>query len=138
MKNELIERQNEFVEMFSELGSWQARFQYLIDLGSELPDMPEHLRTSGNRIEGCMSRTYFYPSVLDGIVHVEGWSNAAIPSGLIALIRELFDGVAIDELRKTRITFQQESELIDHLTGQRVSLFMEMIRKVQQLISCIQ
>lgn len=128
----LKERQSEFVELFNGLVSWQERFQYLIDLGDELPEMPEHQRSAHTRIE-CRSQTFFCASVSDGIIYIAGWSNAAIPSGLIALLRQLFDGCHIDEVHHTAIDFHTQTRLIDNMTEQRKSALNEMINRILTL-----
>lgn len=134
MKNILIDRQLQFIETFAQLGTWQNRFQYLIELGESLPEMPEHLKIATTRIQGCISRTFFHASVLDGIVRIHGWSNASIPSGLIAMIREIFDGVSVEDLRLLpAITFHTDSGLLDNLTGQREVALIEMLEKLQRL-----
>lgn len=134
MKNPLIDKQLDCIDLFAQLGTWQNRFQYLIEIGETLPEMPEHLKTSGTRIQGCISRTYFYPRVQDGIVRIQGWSNAVIPAGLIALIREVFDGCMVEDLRLLpAIAFHTESGLMDHLTGNRAVALVEMIERLRGL-----
>lgn len=134
MKNPLIDKQLDCIDLFAQLGTWQNCFQYLIEIGETLPEMPEHLKTSGTRIQGCISRTYFYPRVQDGIVRIQGWSNAVIPAGLIALIREVFDGCMVEDLRLLpAIAFHTECGLMDHLTGNRAVALVEMIERLRGL-----
>lgn len=134
MKNPLIDKQKECIELFAQLGNWQNRFQYMIELGEALPEMPEHLRTSDTRTQGCISRTYFYASAPDGIVRIQGWSNAVIPSGLIALLREVFDGCSVLDLRSLpAITFHTDSGLMEHLTGSRTIALEEMVERLRRL-----
>lgn len=125
--------QSEFIELFDSLGSWPERFQYLIDLGCELPEMPEHLRVRETQILSCTSRTYFLAAAPDGIVSIQGWSNATIPSGLIGVIKELFDGSRIDELKHTAIDFHIRTGLIHNLTEQRKAGLLEIIDRLNRL-----
>lgn len=128
----LIEKQAEFTAMFLSMDTWQERFQYLIDLGNELPEMPEHLRTSSTQIE-CTSRTFFMAVHTEGIIRIRGWSNAAIPSGLIAMLRQIFEGVCVQDLDPDRITFLQETGLLDNLTEQRKLALLEMFSRIINL-----
>lgn len=123
--------QIEFIELFNSLGSWQDKFQYLIDLGSELPEMPEHLKNRSTLISACNSRTYFRVTTPEGIIHIEGWSNASIPSGMIMILKTIFDGISIKDLPV--IDFHLKTELIDNLTKQRKAALYEMINRVQHL-----
>ena len=129
----LAERQNQFVELFAGMPSWQERFQYLIDIGAQLPELPASRRTPAVRVFRCLSQTFFSPSVVDGVIRIEGWSNATIPSGLIALIREIFDGVPLSELRQDHIYFHTDSLLAANLTGQRREALADMLERVKRL-----
>lgn len=124
------EKQTEFVELFNSLESWTDKFQYLIELGNELPEMPEHLKNSTTRITPCNSVTYFYVSLSEGRIHIEGWSNASIPSGIIMLLKNLFDGVILNELKGVEINFHTQTKLIDNLTSQRKIAFQEMLNRI--------
>ncbi|MBF0649185.1 SufE family protein [Dysgonomonas sp. GY75] len=132
-----MSRQQQFIEMFNAMCSWQERFQYLIDLESriEFPTLPERLRIPATRIMSCASRTYFYPFVSEGKIRVYGWSNASIPSGLIAVFFQLFDGMDIEEFRKQEIVFHTATGLVDNLTGSRREGLMEMLKKLSVLSS---
>lgn len=126
----LEEKQNEFVELFNLLGSWQERFQYLIEIGYELPDMPEHLKTQSTLIKPCGSRTFFYVSVPEGKIHIEGWSNAVIPSGMIMMLKNIFEGATLEELKETEINFHIKTDLRYNITGQRRAALEEMINRI--------
>lgn len=127
--------QQQFIEMFNVMESWQERFQYLIDLESriEFPTMPERLRLPATRIMSCTSRTYFYPLVSQGKIRIYGWSQAAVPSGLIAVLFQLFDGMDIKEFREQEIVFHTATGLADNLTGARREGLLEMLKKLKQL-----
>lgn len=129
----LEERQMEYVEMFNSLDNWKEKFQYLIDSGEMLPDLPEHLRIETNRIRGCVSRTFFLATAPAGEILIQGWSNTATPSGLIAIIKDIFDGYSPEELRRTPVDFHIRTGLIDNLTEQRKAGLLEMISKLQRL-----
>lgn len=128
----LQERQTEFIELFNSLGSWPDRFQYIIELGYELPDMPEHLKNQSTLIQQCASRTYFQVSAPGGIIHIEGWSNASIPSGIIMMLKNIFEGSTLEELKEVEINFHILTELIDNMTLQRrasLEVMIEMLKK---------
>lgn len=128
----LRERQNQFINLFNSIDTWSDKFQYLIDLGEELPIMPENFRTSSNRI-ACASRIFFYPTVCEDKISIYGWSNAAIPSGLIEAMRNIFEGSAVNELRDTEIDFHIRTDLINNMTEQRKEALFEMILRIRML-----
>lgn len=129
----LQKRQEEFIELFSSLGTWQERFQYLIELGAGLPEMPEHLRIPATQIMSCASRTFFLATISGSQINIQGWSNASIPAGLIAAMHELFDGCPIEDLHKVEINFHLQTGLINNLTEPRKAGLLEMIDRVIRL-----
>src|SRR3569623_2525757 len=63
------------------------RYRLLIDLGRELDDMPEPLKTDATLVRGCSASVWVYPTVRDdGSLHFLADSNAAITKGIIALV----------------------------------------------------
>ena len=92
MTNEIQVAQEELVADFELFDDWMDRYQYLIDLGRRLPDFPDELRTEENRIRGCQSQVWFVPERKDGRLQFRAISDAAIVSGLIALLLRLYSG----------------------------------------------
>ncbi len=126
-------RQDRFIETFDQLGGWKERFEYLIELGGCLPELPEHLKCPQTLIQGCHSRTYFIANIDGGKVHIQGWSNASVPAGLIAAMREIFEGISPEEIRTTEINFHTKTKLCDNLTELRKASLLEMIDRVKRL-----
>ena len=67
------------------------RYRLLIDLGRDLEEMPEALKTDTTLVRGCSAAVWVYPMVRDsasggGTLHFLADSNAAITKGIIALV----------------------------------------------------
>ena len=63
------------------------RYRLLIDLGRELEEMPDALKTDATLVRGCSAAVWVYPTQLDdGRLHFLADSNAAITKGIIALV----------------------------------------------------
>lgn len=129
----LQEKQIEFIELFDQLDSWADKFQYLIEIGNELEDIPGHLKTLENIITHCQARTYFRATNVDGKIHIDGWSNAAVVSGLVAMLKQIFEGCYIQDLQATPIRIHQATDLVDNMTVQRVATLEEMIYRITKL-----
>ena len=70
-----------------ELLDGEDRYRLLIDLGRQLEEMPDALKTDATKVRGCSSSTWVYPTRLaDGRLHFLADSNAAITKGVVALI----------------------------------------------------
>jgi cysteine desulfurase/selenocysteine lyase len=85
----------ELAESFQILGDWEQRHQYLLDLGSKLPPLPDELRTEPNRVHGCMSTVFLSARPAPGdpnrLIFLAD-SDAHIVRGLIAVLRKVFNG----------------------------------------------
>lgn len=129
----LAERQKEFVDFFNEMDSWQDRFNYLIEIGSELPEMLGHLKTLETLIPFCQSRTYFHVSNLNGKIRIEGWSSSSIVSGLIAMLKSVFEGGSTTELEDLTIDLMVETKLVENMTQQRKATLQAMILRIESI-----
>ncbi len=74
------------------------RYRLLIDLGKELPAMPDALKTDATLVRGCSASVWVYPVTDDGAIKFLADSNAAITKGIIALVLKTVDGKSITEL----------------------------------------
>jgi cysteine desulfuration protein SufE len=63
------------------------RYRLLIDLGRELPPMPDALKTDATLVRGCSASVWVYPTQEGGDqLQFLADSNAAITKGIIALV----------------------------------------------------
>ena len=49
---------DEILEEFSEMEDWEERYEYLIELGRELPRLEAGLMCEANLVHGCMSTVW--------------------------------------------------------------------------------
>jgi cysteine desulfuration protein SufE len=132
MSNEVQAAQQEIVEEFSLFEDWMDRYQYLIDLGRRLPDFPDELRTEENRIRGCQSQVWFVPEKKDGRLHFRATSDAAIVTGLIAVLLRIYSGRYPQDILDTPPDFVEALQLQSHLSPTRsngLSSMLEAIRR---------
>jgi len=62
------------------------RYRLLIELGRELEEMPQALKTDATLVRGCSASVWVYPTQKDGQLHFLADSNAAITKGIVALV----------------------------------------------------
>jgi cysteine desulfuration protein SufE len=79
------------------------RYRLLIDLGKDLPPMPEALKTDATLVRGCSASVWVYPITDDGALKFLADSNAAITKGIIALVLKTVEGKGLDEIAATDI-----------------------------------
>ena len=79
------------------------RYRLLIDLGKELPEMPEALKTDATLVRGCSASVWVYPVTENGRLTFLADSNAAITKGIIALVLKTVEGKSAAEILGTDI-----------------------------------
>lgn len=62
------------------------RYRLLIELGRELDEMPQALKTDATLVRGCSASVWVYPTSEDDKLHFLADSNAAITKGIVALV----------------------------------------------------
>jgi len=132
MSNEVAAAQRDVVEEFSFLDDWVQRYQYLIDLGRRLPPFPEALRTEEHRIRGCQSQVWFVPRRAGDRLEFEAISDAAIVSGLIALLLRIYSGKRPQEILDTPPDFVRELGLETHLSPTRSTGLHSMLEAIRR------
>lgn len=135
MSNEIQIAQQELIEDFDMFEDWMDRYQYLIDMGRRLPEFPESYRTDENRIRGCQSQVWFVAKEQEGRLHFEAISDAAIVSGLIALLLRLYSGRTPKDILDTPPDFVMALQLEAHLSPTRSTGLSSMLIAIRRFAS---
>ena len=132
MSKEIAVAQEELIADFELFEDWMDRYQYLIDLGRRLPEFPEELRTEENRIRGCQSQVWFVADKKDGRLEFRAISDAAIVSGLIALLLRLYSGRYPQDILDTPPDFVTALQLESHLSPTRSNGLSSMLQAIRR------
>jgi len=133
VSNEIAVVQEELIADFELFEDWMDRYQYLIDLGRRLPEFPEDLRTEENRIRGCQSQVWFVADQKDGRIEFRAISDAAIVSGLIALLLRLYSGRHPQDILDTPPDFVSALQLESHLSPTRSNGLSSMLKAIRTM-----
>ncbi|EIM02817.1 MULTISPECIES: SufE family protein [Rhodanobacter] len=123
--------QQEITEEFAFLGDWTERYQYLIDLGRQLPPFPDEYKTEAYRVHGCQSMVWLVPSGDASCMHFEAASDSAIVSGLIALVLRVYSDRPAAEILVTEPAFIGTIGLAKHLSPTRSNGLAAMLAKLK-------
>ena len=110
------------------------RYRLLIDLGRQLPSMPEPLKTDATLVRGCSASVWVYPVKAEGAqLTFLADSNAAITKGIIALVLKAVEGKSAADILATDI--QQELapfDLKSQLSSNRTQGIPNMISLIRE------
>ncbi|MBV8401519.1 MAG: SufE family protein [Acetobacteraceae bacterium] len=111
---------------------WMDRYQHIIELGRKLPPFPEEWTDDAHRVPGCQSRVWMEAVLRNGALYFAAASDAAIVSGLIALLLRVYSGRSPDEILATDPVFLKELGLLEALSTNRGNGIAAMARKVRE------
>ena len=121
---------------FSFLDKWEDRYRYVIDLGEALPSFPESSQNDINKIQGCVSQVWLVTHRYDGpdpIIRFEGYSDAHIVRGLVAIMLALFSGHRASEIMAINAeTTLKTLGLNEHLSLQRANGLRSMVKRIKR------
>lgn len=123
--------QDEIISSFSLLPEWLDRYQYLIDLGRKLPPLAEEEKTEDKLLAGCQSRVWLLLEGGPEEITIRANSDAAIVSGLIALLIDVYSGCSARQIVETEPYFIEEIGLADHLSPTRANGLHAMLTAIQ-------
>jgi cysteine desulfuration protein SufE len=132
MSNEVRAAQDELIEEFQFFDNWMDRYQYLIDLGRRLPALDESEKVDANKIRGCQSQVWFVAAEKDGRLEFRAISDAAIVSGLIALLLRIYSGRLPQDILDTPPDFITSLELEQHLSATRSNGLASMLKAIRE------
>ncbi len=125
----------ELIENFSLFDDWEGRYQYLIDLGNDVPPMDDALKTGATEVKGCVSKVWLHYARDDaGRYHLMADSDGKITKGLVYIILAAYDGKTAEEIAVVDIEAEFGAlGLNEHLSPNRRNGFFAMVEKIRAL-----
>jgi cysteine desulfuration protein SufE len=120
-------------EELSMFDDWLDRYQFIIELGRKLPPFPAQWQDEAHQVKGCQSQVWLAATARGGALYFTGASDAAIVSGLVALVLRVYSGRAREEILATSPVFLKELGLIAALSTNRGNGVAAMVERIQAI-----
>lgn len=124
-------------DAFAMLGDWELRYSFVIDLGKKLPRLDPASKTEQSRVHGCQATVWLVPRVETNgqtVIHFDAESDAAIVTGLIAILKRLYDGRTPQQIAGFDIEgFLQRVGLEEHLSPTRRNGLHHMVQRIRSI-----
>lgn len=127
----LQEKQEAIIDEFSAFTDWMDRYQYLVELGNGLGELPEGDRTDQNLIQGCQSRVWLTADYHDGRIIFHGESDAVIVKGIVSLLIQVLSESTPDEILQSDLYFIDKIGLKEHLSPTRSNGLLAMVKQMK-------
>ena len=122
--------QAELIEEFAIFDDWMERYEYVIDLGKQLPEFPSEWKTEDNKIKGCQSQVWLNMALQNGVLHIDGDSDAAIVKGLVAVVLRVYSDRKPQDILDAKPDFIKDIGFTDHLSPTRSNGLHAMLRAI--------
>ena len=125
------EQQDAIIEEFSFFSEWAEKYEYIIQLGKDLPLIDEQYKKEENLIKGCQSRVWLHAEYKDGKIYFTADSDALITKGLVSMVVRVLSGQTPENIAGAEIYFIDEIGLKSHLSMTRSNGLLSMLKQMK-------
>ncbi|MFP3860073.1 MAG: SufE family protein [Bacteroidales bacterium] len=127
----LDEKQQEIIEEFSMFDDWMDKYNYLIELSKDLPEMSPEKKVPENLIEGCQSKVWLDAEIEGDKLVFQADSDAIITKGIIALLIRVLSERTPKEIKDANLYFIDKIGLKENLSPTRSNGLLAMLNKIK-------
>jgi cysteine desulfuration protein SufE len=128
---ELNEVQNNIVDEFSVFDDWMDKYNFLIEIGKELPVIDPRYKTKDFLIEGCQSKVWLHPEFDGRLVTFTADSDAIITRGIVSLLIKVLSGRSPQEIISSDLYFIDKIGLRQNLSPTRSNGLLSMVKQIK-------
>lgn len=125
------EVEQELVNEFEMFDDWMDKYNYIIEMGRELPMIDEKYKTKEFLIDGCQSLVWLHADFKDGKVYFTADSDAIITKGIVNLLIRVLSGRTPQEILDNNLAYIETIGLREHLSPTRSNGLSSMIKQVK-------
>lgn len=126
------EQQDEIIADFEIFGEdWMDKYEYIIQLGKELPLIEDQYKVDENLIKGCQSRVWLHADHREDRLFFTADSDAVITKGLVSLVIKVLSGHTPKEIADADVYFVDAIGLRSHLSPTRSNGLLSMLKQIK-------
>ena len=126
---------DEIADEFEFLGDATAQYNYLIEIGRELPGLADEAKKEENRVHGCQSHAWLLMNLTETdppVVEIQAESVSEIVSGLLVVLLAVYANRTPQEILDADIkAVFQRLQLDQHISPQRKNGLSKMIGTIR-------
>lgn len=125
------EKQQELVDEFAFLDDWEQKYEYIIDLGKQLKELPADKKNEEHLIKGCQSKVWIDAEYKDDKLFFLADSDGILPKGIVSLLVSVYSGHSTQEILDSDFKFIEEIGLQEFLSPSRANGLMAMTKQIK-------
>ena len=130
MKN-INDIQKEIIEEFNFFDDWVQKYEYIIDLGKNLPAIELSQKINENLIKGCQSKVWLWAEKKNNNIIYHADSDAVMTKGIIALLIRVLSNQKPEEIKSADLIFIDKIGLKKQLSITRANGLLSMIKQMK-------
>jgi cysteine desulfuration protein SufE len=123
--------QDQIIDEFAFFDDWMEKYEYIIEMGKNLPLVDPSYKTPDHLIKGCQSQVWLHADVADDKVHFTADSDAVITKGIIALLIRVLSGQSSRDIANADLYFIDQIGLKEHLSPIRSNGLLSMVKQMK-------
>lgn len=121
----------EIVAEFSMFDDWMDKYNFLIEMGKEIPLIDTKFKIENNLISGCQSRVWLHAKFEDGKISFTADSDAVITKGIANILIRVMNNQSPDAIISAEFNFVDQIGLKEHLSPTRSNGLLSMIKQMK-------
>lgn len=127
----ISEKEEALVANFAIYEDWMEKYEYIIELGKDLPIIAAENKTNENIIKGCQSTVWLHAEMKDDKIIFTADADAIIAKGIIALLVDVLSNETPEAILKSDLNFLKEIGLQEHLSPTRSNGLVAMVKQMK-------
>ena len=123
--------QSEIVKEFEMFNNWMEKYEYIIELGKDLPEINPIHKTEKNLIKGCQSRVWLYAEEKNNTICYSADSDAIITKGIVAILVRVLSNQTAKAIIKSDLTFIDKIGFKEQLSQTRANGLISMVKAMK-------
>ena len=127
------QKEQELLADFAMFTDWNDKYNYIMDMGTELPLLPDEEKTAENKVEGCQSASWLTVEEKEGKLYFKGDSESILGKGVIAMLLNLLNGQPAKEIAEYDFHLIDAIDLVNHLSPTRKMGLESVMCRIKEL-----
>lgn len=125
------EKGQQLIGDFAIYDDWMEKYEYIIELGKDLPIIAEDQKTADKVIKGCQSTVWMNAELVDGKITYTADADAIIAKGIIAMLVFVLSEEKPQDIVDAKLNFISEIGLQEHLSPTRSNGLVSMLKQMK-------
>lgn len=125
------EVENQIIEEFNIFDDWMDKYNYIIEMGRDLPLIEAKYKTPQYLISGCQSQVWLHADYADGKVVFTADSDAIITKGIANMLVRVLSHQTPQDILDADLSYLDQIGLKEHLSPTRSNGLLSMIKQMK-------